>query len=147
MDVDNQKEYLLSNLQRIQKNKYVLDEGESVGDYVPLMLQYIGDIDPELRDDLIYSTFCEWIYEKELFGNEELVNIVDILIDENHLFFHIGDDMNETVFTRTFSVLVIVLILAKHREKPFLDSNEFAKIRDSIILYYNEEKDLRGYFH
>jgi hypothetical protein len=141
----SKREQLLSDLRRIQKNQYQLDEGEKAFDHIPLMLEYIGDPDPELRDELIYSVLCEWICEKEYFSDDELLYILSVIIDEDYLFCHIGSDGDDTVFIRTFSVLVAVLILYRHRKKPFLDYNMFIKLKNDLIRYYTEEKDLRGY--
>lgn len=141
----SQKEQLLSDLRRIAENRYDLYSGESVSQYVDKMLQNIGDTDPELRDDLIYNTFCEWICEKEYFSGQDLRHILGILMDENHLFYKIGNDGDETVFTRTFSILVMVLIISQHRGKHFLDYNGLIQVKNAIIKYYGEEKDFRGY--
>ena len=141
----SQKEQLLSDLRRIAENKYDLNRGEGVSQYVDKMLQNIGDPDPELRDDLIYNTFCEWICEKEYFSEEDLRHILGILMDENHLFYKIGNDGDETVFTRTFSILAMVLIISQHRKKHFLDYNGLIQVKNAIIKYYGEEKDFRGY--
>lgn len=141
----SKKEQLLWDLSRIRNNKYNLAEGESISVYTNLMLQYIGDIDPGLRDDLIYTTFCEWICEKEYFKGEELTSMLNILTDENHLFYHIGNDGDDTVFTRTFSILVVVLILSQHRKKSILNYDMFVKIKNDLIRYYMEEMDFRGY--
>lgn len=67
------------------------------------------------------------------------------LLDADHLFFHIGDDGDNSVFTRTFSVLVVVLILIRHRRRPFLDMEMFSAVKAKLISYYEQEKDLRGY--
>ncbi len=140
-----EREKLLLDLRRIAENGYNLPDGESVHEYVDMMLLYIGDADPELRDDLIYSTFCEWICEKEYFSDEDLKYILNILIDENHLFYCIGNDGDNTVFTRTFSALVIVLILMQHRKIPFLSYDMFIQVKNAIINFYGREGDLRGY--
>jgi hypothetical protein len=55
--LNNTREQLIIDLQRIEKNDYELSSGEQLKDYVKLMLENIGDPLPELRDDLIYSTF------------------------------------------------------------------------------------------
>lgn len=141
----NEKDQLKADLQRIKKNNFELAEGESANDYLSLMLKYIGDIDPELRDDLIYMTFCEWICEKEYLSEKELTDILLTLMDNNHLFYYIGNCENDTVFTRTFSVLVIVLVLYAHRKKPFLGRDLFIKTKDNLIRFYQEENDFRGY--
>jgi len=52
---------------------------------------------------------------------------------------------DQSVFTRTFSVLPIALIVCRHRQKPFLDLADFHHLKHSLLRYYKEEKDLRGY--
>lgn len=142
-----EREELILNLKRIKHNEYKLNEGEEAIGFAKCMLKYIGDTDPELRDDLIYFTFYKWIYEEDYFNNKELISILDIILDENHLFFHIGNEQDNTVFTRTFSVLIVDLLLGKERQRPFLNSEKFVKTKDSLIKYYNEENDLRGYLN
>lgn len=139
------REQLIIDLQRIEENDYELRSGEKIRDYVKLMLEYIGDPQPELRDDLIYSTFYKWMNEKKWFSDAELRELLLILLDEQHLFYHIGSKEDQAVFTRTFSVLVVALILQRHREKAFLDSAEFTNVKEALIRYYEEEQDLRGF--
>ncbi len=143
--MDDAKKRLIYDLERIQKNGYQLNEGEKAWDYIELMLEYMGDPDSRLRDDLIYSTFCEWICEKEYFSNTELLTILNTLMDEEHLFYKIGSTNNNTVFMRTFSILGVVLVLFQHRKKPFIDSELFMETKSNILRYYKEEMDFRGY--
>ncbi|WP_373457769.1 DUF2785 domain-containing protein [Paenibacillus wynnii] len=133
------------DLQRIEANNYHLNEGEIMWDYVNLMLQYIGDPQSELRDELIYPTFYKWIIEQQQFSEVELRSILSVLLDEQHLFYHIGSEGDSTVFTRTFTVLVVTLILQRHILQPFLVQTEFSHVKNSLLRYYQEEKDLRGY--
>lgn len=133
------------DLQRIEENDYELRSGQDIKDYVKLMLEHLGDPEPVLRDELIYSTFYKWINEKHWFNDAELRELLWILLDEQHLFYHIGNKEDQTVYTRTFSVLVVALILQRHREKAILDSSEFTKVKQGLIRYYKEERDLRGY--
>ncbi|OMD79909.1 hypothetical protein BSK49_28810 [Paenibacillus odorifer] len=141
----NSREQLMIDLQRIEENDYELRSGEDIKDYVKLMLEHIGDPEPVLRDELIYSTFYKWINEKHWFNDAELRELLWILLDEQHLFYHIGNKEDLTVYARTFSVLVVALILQRHRETAILDSSEFIKVKQGLIRYYEEERDLRGY--
>ncbi|CAH1056018.1 hypothetical protein PAECIP111894_02171 [Paenibacillus pseudetheri] len=143
--LNDTREQLIIDLQRIEENDYELRSGEQLRDYVKLMLEYIGDPQPMLRDDLIYSTFYKWINEKQWFSDVELRELLLILLDEKHLFYHIGSKEDQAVFTRTFSVLVVALILQRHRERAFLDSAEFKNVKEALIRYYEEEQDLRGF--
>jgi hypothetical protein len=143
--LNDTREQLIIDLQRIEENDYELRSGEHLRDYVKLMLEYIGDPQPKLRDDLIYSTFYKWINEKQWFSDAELRELLLILLDEQHLFYHIGSKEDQAVFTRTFSVLIVALILQRHREQAFLDSAEFTNVKEALIRYYEEEQDLRGF--
>ncbi|MRN52599.1 DUF2785 domain-containing protein [Paenibacillus monticola] len=139
------REKLRIDLQRIEDNQYLLGEGEELWDYITLMLQYIGDPQTELRDELIYPTFYEWISVRRLFTEVELLDMLSVLIDEQHLFYHIGSEGEASVFTRTFSVLVVTLIIQRHIQQPFIDKSGFVRLTSALIRYYKEEKDLRGY--
>lgn len=66
-------------------------------------------------------------------------------MDERHLFYGIGGRGDETVFTRTFTLLVIGLIIQRHREQPFLNAGEFQQLKTALLRYYTEERDLRGF--
>ncbi|WP_445671046.1 DUF2785 domain-containing protein [Paenibacillus sp. FSL P4-0184] len=143
--MNDTREQLIKDLQRIEENDYELRSGEQLRDYVKLMLEYIGDPQPKLRDDLIYSTFYKWINEKQWFSDAELRELLLILLDEQHLFYHIGSKGDQAVFTRTFSVLIVALILQRHREQAFLDSAECTNVKEALIRYYEEEQDLRGF--
>ncbi|QWU18322.1 Protein of unknown function [Paenibacillus sophorae] len=143
--MDGERKQLYINLQRIEDEQYRLREGEKLWDYITLMLQYIGDPEPELRDELIYPTFHEWIVVKRWFNKAELLNMLSVLIGDQHLFYGIGGKEDESVFTRSFSVLVIALLLQRHREQSFMDLSCFKRLQDSLVRYYEGEKDLRGY--
>lgn len=143
--MNDTREQLIIDLQRIEENDYELRSGEHLRDYVKLMLEYIGDPQPKLRDDLIYSTFYKWINEKQWFSDAELRELLWILLDEQHLFYHIGSTEDQAVFTRTFSVLVVALILQRHREQALIDNAEFTNMKEALIRYYEEEQDLRGF--
>ncbi|MDF2681826.1 MAG: hypothetical protein K0R47_3016 [Brevibacillus sp.] len=143
--VNDTRTTFMLDLQRIEDEHYQLREGEQLQDFVRLMLQYIGDPQPELRDDLIYPTFYTWIKEDNRFTDAELRSLLAVLTDEQHLFYQIGSENDQTVFTRTFSVLPIALIVQRHRQEPLLDQAEFQHLKQSLLRYYQEEKDLRGY--
>lgn len=143
--MNDSKAKFKEDLQRLEKEHYRLREGERHQDFVTQMLQYIGDPDPELRDELIYSTFYYWIHPQGLIMEAELPGLLAILMDDQHLFYHIGSEGDESVFIRAFSILPIALILQRHRKQPFLEQAEFLHLKQSLLRYYREEKDLRGY--
>ncbi len=136
------REQLILELRKIQENQYMVTEEQDPWDFVLQMLDHIGDTDSEFRDDLIYNTFSEWIEGKGFFNEEQLKYILSVLMDKEHLFYQIGSDGNDSVFTRTFSALVVVLILIRHRKKAFLSVDEFIEIKNKVIEYYKRLKGL-----
>jgi len=141
----NEKEQLKANLIRIKENEYNLGNGENINDYVNLMLKYIGDNDPEVRDELIYTTFVNWIEEKGYFTDEELETLLNTILSKDFAFYNIGSEDDDSVLRRSFSILLVNPILCVHLDKEFLDEEMILKTKDCLIKYLNEEKDLRGY--
>jgi len=141
----NEKEQLKANLIRIKENEYNLGNGENTNDYVNLMLKYIGDNDPEVRDELIYTTFVNWIEEKGYFTDEELETLLNTILSKDFAFYNIGSEDDDSVLRRSFSILLVNPILCVHIDKEFLDEEMILKTKDCLIKYLNEEKDLRGY--
>ncbi len=141
----NEKEQLKANLIRIKENEYNLGNGENINDYVNLMLKYIGDNDPEVRDELIYTTFVNWIEEKGYFTDEELETLLNTILSKDFAFYNIGSEDDYSVLRRSFSILLVNPILCVHLDKEFLDEEMILKTKDCLIKYLNEEKDLRGY--
>jgi hypothetical protein len=86
-----------------------------------------------------------WIKEYRLYTAEALSRMLEVLTDEHHLFYGIGRLTDNSVFTRTFTVLVIALIARQHKDQPFLEPAGFRLLKQSLLRYYREEQDLRGY--
>lgn len=108
------------------------------------MLTNIGVIDSELRDNLIYTTFSKLIIGGFL-TEQQLRTIMDSALDDQHLFYKIGDKDTDSVFTRSFSVLLIPLLLMVNQKQPFLSEAEILSIKDETLRYINNENDFRGY--
>ena len=118
------RDTLKNLLSKIQKNDYKVPEDVEPHQLTMDMLNYIGDIDPELRDDLIYTTFIKWVIN-DVYNKNDLYSILPIVLDENHLFYKIGE-VGDSVFTRTFSVLMLPGILYTHIEKDFLNKMQIS---------------------
>ncbi|KAB2332712.1 DUF2785 domain-containing protein [Bacillus mesophilum] len=129
---------LKSELSNLEKTL----QSSNIDDLIERMLNNIGSIDGELRDHLIYTSFGKLILEDYL-TIKQMNHILEVCL--RNLFLNIGQKGNDSVFTRSFSSLVIVLVVKKDREKHFL-SDEILKqtILDSI-KYLKLEEDIRGY--
>ncbi|OKP84881.1 hypothetical protein A3844_18205 [Paenibacillus helianthi] len=135
---------LIRKLQRLEEERYILREGERLQDFTCLMLRHIGDPEPVLREH-IYSIFYIWLKRDNKFSCEEIWKLLAVLMDDRHLFYRIGSEGDQSVLTRAFSVLPVALIVQRDRNNPFLTPDEFQHLKHSLLRYYQEEKDLRGY--
>lgn len=111
---------------------------------VKSMMEHIGTVDGELRDQLIYSSFYQFIIEKNYLNHELLIELLDVCLNDL-LMMGLGENGTDTVFTRTFTSLLVALIIARDNEDSFLSQSTVYKIKDKLIDYMNAEKDLRGY--
>ncbi len=118
---------------------------ETVSDLISVMLEHIGSPDAELRDELIYSAFADWIYTQRLISPDNSHSILSCVLDERHMFYHIGEERNDGVFTRSFSVLLLPLLLIVHRDQPYLSPDEINEIKTKLLQFLFLEKDKRGF--
>jgi hypothetical protein len=109
------------------------------------MLGHIGTTDSELRDDLIYSSLAGWIMHEDLISINQCRLIFTTVLDDEHLFYKIGEKETDSVFTRTFSVLLLPPLLIRHRNSAYLDESDVQRAKTSLLRYLEAEKDRRGY--
>lgn len=134
---------LKDKLSLIQQNNNEISY-EEIKELLPQMLDNIGSIDFELRDDLIYSTFYNWIVNEKL-SNEDVKEITKVILSESKIFFHIGESGNDTVFTRSFSVLLIPLLLYIGEKNEIFEDQDIVNIYNKLTKYFELEKDYRGF--
>lgn len=142
-----ERSLLKEKLQIIKNNEFKLQQGETTADYINHMLQYIGDLDFELRDHLIYPTMLHWIEINRELEKEELSRIFDLLLSEDYAFFNIEKKDDTSVYKRSFSTLTLNPILCVHEEEPFLTDVQMNNFRTKMIDYIEMEQDFRGYDH
>ena len=112
---------------------------------ITFMIENIGNTDPYIRDTLIYSGFCELILNEKV-TLEQVTNILQTCIDDEHLYLNIHqNEQNDAVFVRSFSALVIALILYKDSENRFLPEALIQTALKKSGNYLSLETDYRGY--
>lgn len=130
------KELNFDNPSRLQNNDF--------DSLIENLLNNIGSTDPELRDKLIYTTFVKLIMDNYL-STTQMEHIIEVCLEPSHLFFNLGEKDTDSVFTRSFSVLVLALIIEKDRQSPFLKRDILTQAFDASIEYLNLEEDIRGF--
>jgi len=129
---------------QVKDNNYNLPDTVDLDDVITDMLNYIGHTDPELRDALIYSTFGEWGDRGDI-PPSQMKRVLDVCLSNTNLFYGIGETGTDSVFTRTFSSLMIPVAVYVHEENPFLTAEELHHVKDTVSSYISLEKDFRGY--
>lgn len=137
---------LKDQLITLADNDFALPEGSDHFQRTLEMLPHLGSIDSELRDDLIYSCLATWMLaEAELYTEDQYKEILAIVLDDDHLFYKLGEVDTDSVFTRSFSMLLLPLILIAHRRRPFLTTEELRELKETLLNYLSQEKDCRGF--
>ena len=132
-------------LEQVSTKQSPPPQARKLDELIQFMLQNIGTTNAKLRDELIYSGFCELILYNAL-QEEQLTSILEICIDNQHLLYNLGrfDDV-DAVFTRSFSSLVIVLCLMKDHEHPYIQEDLLQRVMKTSYKYFINEVDFRGY--
>ncbi|WP_434756359.1 DUF2785 domain-containing protein [Paenibacillus amylolyticus] len=135
---------LKQKLQQLRAVDFAADQAEQPYDLALHMMKHIGNPDPVLRDELIYVTLATWIGQN-VFSDEQLKTLLHLALDDDHLFYRIGEQGTDSVFTRTFSVLILPPILSLARQRSFLQREDMAWVQQQLTAYLRSEKDVRGY--
>jgi hypothetical protein len=132
---------LLREMKNMTKEQII---NQNLEELIKSMVDNIGTIDSELRDNLIYLSFIKLI-NKAYLNDMQVQNILETCLDNNHLFYGIGELNNDSVFTRSFSSLVITIILSKDKDVRFLSEKSVLRAIESSMSYLEQERDTRGY--
>lgn len=108
------------------------------------MLLNIGNTNSYIRDKLIYNAFIE-IITKDYLTNNQLKSLFNQLLSNQYLLYEIGSKNSDSVYKRSFSTLVLALLINKDKEQPFLEKNQVSILLDATCFYLVSEQDRRGY--
>lgn len=111
---------------------------------IELMLKNIGSLSPKLRDDTIYIGWVNLVESNRVSINQKTWLIYEVL-SRNLLFTGIEDEFSDSVFTRSFTSLLLVVLLQSHFENSYIDSKVEKEIIKLSIEYMENEKDNRGW--
>jgi len=127
--------------------KQVLDEGLQVPTDRPLddltaeLTTMLGSADPVLRDGTAYPALATWV-DRGVY-DDLLVGLGDGMAAG--LAVGLGDVDTDTVFRRTFSVLVLAAVIERDSAAQLLPGDQVLRWGDRIVSWLLRERDLRGY--
>jgi hypothetical protein len=126
----------------IAKNDYKIPEGHTLEDLTNILFSYLGSTDPELRDEIAYIVYANWL-KRGMYSSETLKSHIEILL--SNLDKGIGETASDTVFLRTFSILFLAEIVHNDNKNPILERGQIQSILAKGLWYLEAEKDPRGY--
>jgi len=127
----------------IARDHYAPPANTSAAALADELVDMLASPDPERRDDIAYSTLANWIYQQKLLDAAALRPITGRLLA--NLTRGIGERDTSTVFGRSFSALVLSVVIARDNADPVLDAAAWRAIETAAFAYLSAEQDLRGY--
>ena len=126
----------------IANDENALPQGEWVAELTPELLGWLGSTDPELRDEFAYRILAAWI-ERGQYASEQLRTMAKQMTA--NLEAGLGEHGTDTVYLRTYSVLVLMEIVAFDNASPFLDQADLEGFLEAALGYLLRERDLRSW--
>lgn len=138
-----------AELKSLEAKGFPAPEGERAYSYLDRNLDLLGSLDPELRDGLFYEAAGAWL-ERYPFSREELQALAERLVSGDFLFRDIEDPSGDEVYRRTFSALVLDLLVRRSNggegmEAVDLGAEATAAVVAAMERYAAEERNLSGY--
>lgn len=105
------------------------------------LTRMLGATDPQVRDTLAYATLATWI-ERGVY-DDLLPGLGDGMA--TGLGVGLGESDTDSVFRRSFSVLVLAECVERDNAKPLVPAGKILEWGDRVATWLIRERDLRGY--
>lgn len=136
---------LKERLLELAKNEWSIPEDLDIYQLALESMQNLGSLDPELRDDLAL-TYLWIVITKGVLPKEQIKELYKLALSNEYLFCGLGREEDDSVFKRTFTILVIYCMVYYHNTNGQLFTpEEFEVLFEGVISYVSQERDLRGY--
>lgn len=135
-------------LRSIANNHYQLPEDIDRFAFLWALLQNFATADAELRDELTYMILAHAIIDNETAASlpaSQREALLMACIDNEHLFYRIGEVGSDSVFMCSFSLLIIAALLYADARLQQISEEATRKTQTALLRYAREERDWRGY--
>jgi hypothetical protein len=126
----------------IVENEFAPPENADINELTNELLSYLASPDPELRDEFGYMVLVNWL-EQERFTPDQMRRIINIV--KTGMMVNLGETETDSVFLRSFSVLILGAVIYQDNQNPFLEAEEVKSHLQHTLAYFETERDLRGY--
>lgn len=128
--------------QAIIEADFAAPEGYSARDLTPELVTYLGSTDLTLRDTLSYPILDAWLHTGQYSDDEKRALLAQMA---EHLMHGIGENGTDSVFLRSFSVLMLAELVHEDNQRPWLGEQETRQLLELALVYLEAERDLRGW--
>jgi hypothetical protein len=128
--------------ERVIADDFTLPAGYSRATLTKALLRLLGSPNPELRETAAYSILDTWIH-RDGYSPAELEAMVNTLL--GNLSAGRGEISGDSVFLRSFSLLILTEIVYHDLRRPSLSPGNVRRVLEEALAYFAAEQDLRGY--
>jgi hypothetical protein len=129
--------------QAIVDSDYKLPEGHTAAELLPELLSFLGSTDIDVRDPFGYTILTLWIVRDRHYAPDELRKMRDEWLA--NLEKGIGENGTDSVFLRSFSVLMLSILVYRDNQDSFFAREEIKTLVNKVLAYFAAEQDLRGF--
>ncbi|EBF5173775.1 DUF2785 domain-containing protein [Listeria monocytogenes] len=130
----------------LKQNNYILPKDpDASNEIIDTMLSYLSSVDSELRDNIAYNIFFEWLVGQDNLTTVQKRRIYNYAVNKNNLLFKINIIDSDAVFQRSFLALIIALLLENNKVHNFLTNNEIRKTMNLLIELLEKEKNTHSF--
>ncbi|EOB3784861.1 DUF2785 domain-containing protein [Listeria monocytogenes] len=130
----------------LKQNNYILPKDpDASNEIIDTMLSYLSSVDSELRDNIAYNIFFEWLVGQDNLTTVQKRRIYNYAVNKNNLLFKINIIDSDAVFQRSFLALIIALLLENNKVHNFLTDNEIRKTLNLLIELLEKEKNTHSF--
>ncbi|EGF3618209.1 DUF2785 domain-containing protein [Listeria monocytogenes] len=130
----------------LKQTNYILPKDpDASNETIDTMLSYLSSVDSELRDNIAYNIFFEWLVGQDNLTTDQKRRIYNYAVNKNNLLFKINIIDSDAVFQRSFLALIIALLLENNKVHTFLTDNEIRKTLNLLIELLEKEKNTHSF--
>ncbi|EAC9051050.1 DUF2785 domain-containing protein [Listeria monocytogenes] len=130
----------------LKQTNYILPKDpDASNETIDTMLSYLSSVDSELRDNIAYNIFFEWLVGQDNLTTDQKRRIYNYAVNKNNLLFKINIIDSDAVFQRSFLALIIALLLENNKVHNFLTNNEVRKTMNLLIELLEKEKNTHSF--
>ena len=137
------EEKVIEYLKKQKETEYKFEDVDKLH-FAHMLIENIGDLDPVVRDELIYPNLAHLLHDKH-FNEEQLTEILHLLIGDEYLHFDLDNNIEFSVLIRSFTLLQLVILVDVHNRDNRIDEIDMRELLKSFIDYFQKEENLTGY--